>query len=66
MITFERAQEFVGKEVRYMGKESTIKNVKELEERGVKMILAYTDLPLTINIEILKYKDEDEKWKFVE
>lgn len=66
MITLERAQEFVGKEVQYMGKESTIKSVKELEERNVKMILAYTDLPLTINIEILKHKDKDNKWKFIE
>lgn len=65
MITLERAEKFIGKEVDYMDKKSTIKSVRRLKEDKVDMILAYTDLPLTVSIEILRTKDKEGKWKFI-
>jgi hypothetical protein len=63
-VTIEEAKKFVGREVFYQGHSSVITNVREIQDG--RMILAYTNKNWVLNIEILRYKDENGNLKSID
>jgi len=55
-VTLEEAQKFIGKEVTYQNQTSILTDVRQLNSG---MIIGFTDKDWRVNIEILKYKDEN-------
>lgn len=55
-MTLEEAQKFIGKEVTYQNQTSILTDVRQLNSG---MIIGFTDKDWRVNIEILKYKDEN-------